>query len=141
MKQMSFMLFCCLFLTACPPIPHRSAYLYKIEYNAVGRGGSEYFLLEKGKLKYVENRQDTIAKNLKEKHYKEIYSFLKDINPDSLKIITIPSKKYQFDGALATTLKIFLPEQEGFSSPTFDHDNPPFELKGLINYIKSIAVK
>lgn len=125
----------------CPPLPHHYVPLYKIEYKSIGRGGSEYILLEKRTLKYVQNRQDTVIKRLKNKHYKVLHSFLKDINLDSLSLLEVPSRKHQFDGALATTLIITDPQPIVHTSPTFDDDNPPNKIRGIIEYIKSISKK
>lgn len=135
------LLFLSLLLTGCPPLPHHYVPLYKIEYQSIGRGGSEYISLEKSTLKYVENRQDTLTKRLKNKHYRALHNFLKEINLDSLSLLEVPSKKHQFDGALATTLIITDPKPETHKTPTFDHDNPPQEIKGIIDYIKSLSKK
>ena len=136
-----FVVSCCFFLMACPPLPHHYTYQYKIEYNAIGRSGSEYILLENNALKYVQNREDTISKSLKSRNYKRIYHFLKGINLDSLETLVAPSKKHEFDGALATTLTISDPSKRKYITSTFDDGNPPIEIKGLVNYIKDIAKK
>ena len=131
----------CMLLMGCPPLPHHYVPMYKIEYKSFGRSGSEYILLEKSTLKYVENRQDTIMKRLKRKHYKALHEYFKEINLNSLRTLEVPSKKHQFDGALATTLTITDPKPEVYRTPTFDDDNPPKKIKGIIAYIKSISKK
>jgi heat shock protein HslJ len=135
------LVFFCLLLMGCPPLPHHYVPLYKIEYKSFGRNGSEYILLEKSTLKYMENRQDTITKRLKNKHYRALHNYLKEINLDSLPLLEVPSKKHQFDGALATTLIITDAKPEVYKTSTFDNDNPPKEIKGIIEYIKSISKK
>jgi hypothetical protein len=135
------LLFMGVLFMGCPPLPHHYVPLYKIEYRSIGRGDSEYIFLEKSSLKYVEYRQDTVVKHLKNKHYKTLHFLLKDIHLDSLSVLEVPSKKYQFDGALATTFAITDTKPEVYKTSIFDHDNPPKEIKGIIEYIKSIAKK
>jgi len=126
---------------ACPPLPHHSVYGYKIEYTSTGRAGSEYILLKDGKIKYVESNQDTVSNTLRKRDYKTLYSFLKNLNLDSLETMKAPSKKYLYDGALATTLIITDLSLEPHKTPTFDHDNPPEMIKELIAYIQKISKK
>ena len=140
MKKRLFTIVCPLFLFACPPLPQHSAFS-KIEYEAYGRGGSEYVLLEEGKLKYVQNRQDTITKTLKNKDYKAIYEQIKDLELSSLENLKVPSTRHRTDGAFAAVLVVWNSEGNEFASPTFDDDNPPNEIKGLVDYIKSLVKK
>jgi len=133
--------FFCLLLTGCPPLPHHYVPLYKIEYKSYGRGGSEYILLEKGTVKYVQNNQDTIARQLRNKHFRMLHAYLQGINLESLSLIEVPSKKHQYDGALATNLIISDVRPFVYTSPTFDDDNPPKEIKGIVEYIRDLAKK
>lgn len=126
---------------ACPPIPHHRIYHDKIEYSAQGRSGSEYIMLYKGDIKYVQNHQDTITKPLRKKHAKKLFQLFKSIQVDSLKYLKVPSKKHQFDGALAARLSVGYGDTFINTSPTFDDNNPPEELKELLDYIKSLVKK
>ncbi|MFD2567003.1 hypothetical protein [Pseudotenacibaculum haliotis] len=129
-----------LLLVACPPIPHHFAYK-KIEYNAYTRGSSEYISLDRSVIKYVQNNQDTIRKPIRNKHNKHLYELLKNINLETLSGLKVPSKKHQYDGAMAATLSVYSFGDYKNTSPTFDDNNPPEELKELIDYIKGLVKK
>jgi len=133
--------FCCLLLMACPQSPHRVMSSYKIEYSSLGKGGSEYIQLKKRKLTYIKNQQDTLIRELKRKQYVKLYPLFLKIPLDSLSSLSVPSKRHQFDGALASTLTITDIYAKQWISPTFDHDNPPEELKAFIDFIKILTKK
>lgn len=141
-RHFIFLVLCCVFLTACPPLPRNVMSLFKIEYSSVGKGGSEYILIENKELVYIKNRQDTIKRKLRKKHYPELYSLFLKTPLDSLAYVQVPSKKHEYDGALATTFTITdIHSKQEYVSPTFDHDNPPEKLKKLIAYMKELATK
>ncbi len=127
-----------LFLFACLPVPQQTSF-FKIEYEAYTRGAAEYILLENGQIKHVLNRQDTVSKPLKEIHYKKLSAFLKELNLSSLETLSIPSTRHQSDGSMAASLLISDKDQKEYVTPTFDDNNPPKEIKPLIDYLKSIA--
>ena len=135
------LLFFCLFLMACPPLPHHYVYGYELEYTSSGRSGSEYILIKEGAVKYVQNNQDTVSNSLRKRDYKALYKFLENIHLDSLSLLEVPSKKFLYDGASATTLTITDGNLDKHKSPTFDSDNPPSQIKGLIEYIKETSKK
>jgi hypothetical protein len=137
-RILALIIFCSIFLIACPPLPWHTAFS-KIEYEAFSRGASEYILVEQGQIKYVENRQDTISKPLKKKHYKELYEFLKDLELSSLETLEVPSTRHQTDAALAASLAITDKDQNEYVTPTFDDDNPPQEIKELVAYLKGLT--
>lgn len=56
----------------------------------------------------------------------------------ALNSLEVPSKKHQFDGALAANLTI-KKEGEEFTTQTFDHGNPPAEVKALVDEIVTLA--
>lgn len=62
---------------------------------------------------------------------------LLDIDLLSLGDLPVPSKRHQFDGAQIASVKISAGDQV-YSSPSFDHDNPPVALRPLINFILAL---
>jgi hypothetical protein len=60
------------------------------------------------------------------------------INLDNLETLEVPSKKHQFDGAMAATLTITA-NGKTYTTPTFDHGNPPAEVKPLVDKIIEIS--
>lgn len=138
-RHSALVLLICFFLWACPPLPHHYVYLYKIEYNSVGRSGSSSISIEKRTLTYVENNHDTIVKVLRNKHQKALHEYLKSTRLDSLSLLEAPSKKFLYDGARATTFTITDLSPKKHTSVTFDHDNPPEEIKAFVAYITQLA--
>lgn len=139
-KVFPLLIICCLLLMACPPLPHHRVYFEKIEYSAQSRGASEYIMLYKGDIKYVQNHQDTITKSMRTKDAKRLLKILDKV-PQNLESLKVPSKKHQFDGALAGVLSITMADDTKTTSPTFDDNNPPEEIKELIDYIKNLVTK
>ena len=62
---------------------------------------------------------------------------LLDIDLSSLGDLPVPSKRHQFDGAQVASLKITT-EHQVYTSPSFDHDNPPVALRPLIDFILAL---
>ncbi len=138
MKKIFILLsFCSLFLFGCPASQEMDTFK-KIDYSAITRGSSKQITLENGEFTRLQNNKETIRKKLDKKMYNSLFKILKEIDLSSLETLTVPSKKHQYDGALASTITI---ESEGktYTSPTFDDDNPPTELKKLIDYLQSIT--
>ena len=129
----------CFSFMACPPLPYDSVYGYEIEYQSIGRSTSEYINIKEGLVRYAQKENDTLLHALKKRNYKALYRFLNRVNLDSLGKLNITSKKHQFDGALVTTLIIKDTQLTVHKSPSFDHDNPPEEIKDLIAYVKKIV--
>lgn len=55
----------------------------------------------------------------------------------NLENLEVPSKKHQYDGALAATLMV--KSGDTITTPTFDHGNPPAEIKVLVDEIVRLA--
>ena len=70
--------------------------------------------------------------------WNEITRLLSNIDTSKLKDLKVPSTKSHYDGALGATLKLTVEGRE-MTSPTFDHGNPPTEVKRLINKLLSIS--
>jgi len=60
------------------------------------------------------------------------------VNLAGLETLEAPSKKHQFDGALAANLKITVDGKE-YQTVTFDHGNPPTEIKALVEKIIALS--
>jgi hypothetical protein len=55
-----------------------------------------------------------------------------------LQDLEAPSKKHQYDGALAATFTVTVGDQL-FRTPSFDHGNPPAQIKGLVDEMVRLA--
>jgi len=65
---------------------------------------------------------------------------LEKIEKKSLEKIQAPSKKHQFDGAPSAQF-IVTYNGKKYYIPTFDHGNPPKELKAMIERIMELRLK
>ena len=65
-------------------------------------------------------------------------TLIKKINLKTINQLKVPSNKYQFDGAMYTTIEVIL-NGETYSSIGFDDDNPPKKLNSFINFLRSLV--
>lgn len=136
-KTLLLLSFSSLFFFGCLSSQELSEY-QKIDYKAITRGSSFQILLEKGVLTYIDNNKEPVKKTLSKKESKVIYKSLKNIDLGTIDKIEPPSKRHQFDGALLATLEI-VSKEKTYTSVSFDDDNPPKELKELVDYLKSLT--
>ncbi len=129
--------FCSLILFGCSSSQEVFAF-QKIDYKAQTRGASFQITLEKEILTYTENNKEVFQKSLSKKESKAIHKLLKSIDLNRIDKIVAPSKKHQSDRSLIAFLEI---ESKGtiYKSISFDDDNPPKELKKLVDYLKSLT--
>ncbi|MFY0628912.1 MAG: hypothetical protein JXR05_00945 [Flavobacteriaceae bacterium] len=136
-KTFLLLSFCSLFFFGCLSSQELSAF-QKIDYKAQTRGSSFQITLQKGTLTYIENNKEVFQRALSKKESKAIYKSLKGIDLNTIDKITPPSKNHQSDRSLIASLEV---ESEGtiYKSSSFDDDNPPKELKELVDYLKSLT--
>ncbi|MBQ4820006.1 DUF4377 domain-containing protein [Aquimarina sp. MMG016] len=111
-----------------------------IVYNAFSRG---YFItaeINKSAIKKFKDRnlQDFDSKKCNKKDWDNILSHIKKIDIKNISELKAPSEKRTFDGAAHAQLKIIVGDQT-YTSSSFDHGNPPEEIKALVNTILSLA--
>lgn len=141
MKKALLLLPITLLFYACPPMPY---HVYdKVEYKAITRGSSESIVIEIGNkiradLLYSKNSSEKEKRNLSKKESLELFDILRYIDLSQIDQLEVPSKKHQYDGALVTTIEITT-KGGTYRSVTFDHDNPPKELKSLTDYLLSLT--
>lgn len=126
------------------PIPESTTYSlpYTIEYNVFSKG---YAINNKiVEAKHILEYADLLPKKTPLKTLTlsktDLKLFRKDIQRigiESLEKIQAPSKKYQYDGAPAATFTVTF-NGKTYTVPTFDHGNPPKELKGFITRLMQI---
>tara|TARA_R110000787_G_scaffold45993_10_gene111957 strand:+ start:4498 stop:4974 length:477 start_codon:yes stop_codon:yes gene_type:complete len=135
-KTLILLSFCSLFLFGCPPPMEMTAF-EKIDYTAITRGSSQQITLEKEQLTSFQNNKEVLRKPLNKNTYNALFKLLKRLDLSALEKLVIPSKRHQSDGALAARITI-LSKGKTYTSPTFDHDNPPKEIKPLVDYLQSL---
>lgn len=110
-----------------------------IKYEAITRGSFIEITSNLDSLVY-KNTQESQKIKLSKTQIKEIKTLFGKINLSELENLKPPSTKSYTDAALQATLKITV-NNKTFTSQTFDHGNPPKELKALLEYLFSVVEK
>ena len=130
------LLICFSLVVSCSSIQQETGF-QKINYKAITRWYSTEILLQDNTLKYFKNAKEsrslTLAKEVKD----ALNTLIKKINLNTINQLKAPSNKYQFDGAMYTTVAVILNGKK-YTSTGFDDDNPPKELTPLINYLLTL---
>lgn len=114
----------------------------EFDYTALTRGSFKKITATQAGLTFTDGRgakPQTVA--ISTKDWNSMVNFYEknlQKNLDGLKDIEVPSKKHQYDGALAATLTIRAGKTY-YATPTFDHGTPPAEVKGLVNEMIKLA--
>jgi PBP1b-binding outer membrane lipoprotein LpoB len=110
------------------------------EYSAMTRGTYRKVIVKKDSVITATERdmKNVTAKKLSTADWNTLTALLKKIKPQDLPNLKAPSTKHQFDGALAANLQV-ITQGTAYQSVTFDHGNPPAEIKELTEKILSLS--
>jgi hypothetical protein len=112
------------------------------EYGAYTRGTKmDVKITNQQIIAYKGRPGDEVAapiKGISAEQWSALLDVAEKVDPKTLEAVSVPSKKHQFDGALAANLKITV-DGTAYQSPTFDHGNPPAEIKELVNKIVELS--
>ncbi|MBT8260829.1 MAG: META domain-containing protein [Flavobacteriaceae bacterium] len=112
---------------------------YIITYNAFSRGFFRTTEFKNNIVVFQNNRNEEPKTYACTKDdLDNIKKLLDNIPLNAIGKLEAPSKAHQYDGAPGATLIINY-KGETYSTNTFDHGNPPEELKELINFILSLT--
>lgn len=125
------------FTTSC--MAQKSSEEMIINYKASTRGSQLTIKASSNLFEYIDNgveKKITIPSNF----WEELVLLVEDIELAAIESFIPPSEKRFFDGALQADLTITINEKS-YSSQTFDHGNPPRELKKIIAKILDLIEK
>ena len=113
---------------------------FAFEYEAVTRGFYQKIKVNKETLVFSEDRIEKKSSTVKlnNKQWKKMLELVNEIKLKNLSSLKAPSEKRKFDGAAHSKLKV-LYKDDLYESPSFDHGNPPLEIKGLVDYIIELS--
>jgi len=116
-----------------------------ISLDAITRGKKEQVEVSSSELTCVSNgmnKTNMVKENvtLEKMQWEKIREEVSNINLTKMSQLEAPSTNYMFDGDMATTLSITIDKQT-YTSSTFDKQNPPEELKSLVNYVYGLMEK
>lgn len=104
-----------------------------IHYNAYTRGSSLDVTITQNSIVYKDSSgEKTIIK--KKLFWQKLNNYIENIELQSITSFSPPSNDRISDKALHATLTVFKGEDK-FTSKTFDHGNPPKELKPLLDFL------
>ncbi|RZJ52774.1 MAG: hypothetical protein EOO45_31650 [Flavobacterium sp.] len=111
------------------------------EYSALTRGSFKKVMVSSTEIATANGRDkaDMTTKKTTPQEWKKVYDAYKAVkNPQGIGELEAPTKKHQYDGALAATLTIKTADGE-YSTMSFDHGTPPAEIKGLVESIIAVS--
>jgi hypothetical protein len=112
-----------------------------IEYAAGSRGFYQKIIIEKKMASVSSERagkDKIVPMKISNSDWKELVSFFKTIELDSLAKLKAPTEKRFYDGAAIASLKIIY-KDKAYETKAFDHGFPPKEIEELVNKITSFA--
>ncbi len=110
------------------------------EYKAYTRGSNLSYVVTKDSVVHKEEMRgeiNTYKDKMDASEWDDLLAATEKVDLEKLETMEVPSKKHQFDGALAATLLITVDGKE-YRTATFDHGNPPAEIKDLVNDITGL---
>ena len=114
----------------------------KYEYRAYTRGSNIAILIDNKSISAASSNptevNTAIPFAINEKDWNTLLEETGKVKLAGFETLAVPSKKHQFDGALAATLKITVDGKE-YQTQTFDHGNPPVEIKPLVEKIIEVS--
>jgi len=111
------------------------------EYEAMTRGAYKKVIVTPDSITTVKDRdmKDVVVRKLKANEWKQLvaaYDQIKSVT--AISDLKAPSDKRAYDGAMIGSLKIIVAGQQNTSS-SFDHGNPPAEIKALTDKIIELS--
>lgn len=102
-----------------------------ISYNASTRGSNISLEITSKIFRKIENGNE-FSTQTSSSLWNELTSLISALKLENIESFEAPSDKRLYDGALHAVLKITV-NNKSFISQTFDHGNPPKELKPLLD--------
>jgi hypothetical protein len=138
MKKTTLLIFAnCFLIFSCSSTRNIDQF-QKIQYKSITRGYSTQIILQGDTLKYFQNNKETLSLVVAKKVKNSLNKLLKKVHPETLHILKAPSNKFQYDGAMHTTLEVIW-NGKTYESAGFDDDNPPKKLNSFINFLLSLV--
>jgi len=110
-----------------------------ITYEANTRGFYEKIWMDGNTLKFTNDRQglEVQSKELSKTQKADISKLLNSVELKTLSQLESSSKAHQYDGAAMATVEI-TSGKSSYKTKTFDHGNPPGQLKPLVEKLLSL---
>tara|TARA_R110002020_G_scaffold122487_6_gene277957 strand:- start:92130 stop:92561 length:432 start_codon:yes stop_codon:yes gene_type:complete len=125
-------------LTTCQQKQSQEPGPSSITYTALSRGSYWKITATADSVMVNKDREgDALGMRIKTSQWQKVQSLAKEIDLGTIADLDPPSNKRAFDGAAMATLEI--EKGKSYSSPTFDHGNPPDSLRKLVDYLLTLS--
>lgn len=114
-----------------------------LEYTANTRGFYQKIAIQNQMVTVSKDRSgndNPVATKISNKDWEELLTYFETLNLDSLSTYKGPSEKRFHDGAAIANLKVVY-KNKTYESTSFDHGNPPLEIKKIVDKINTFAKK
>ncbi|WP_299833351.1 hypothetical protein [uncultured Tenacibaculum sp.] len=116
---------------------NQTSTIYEVIFNAQSRGALENISLTNNTITY-KNYNTTKTYKISKNNLEQLFNLIQKLDLKTISEIQAPSNKRATDAALHASLTIKT-SNESFTSNVFDDDNPPSELKDIIDLLKTFS--
>lgn len=140
MKKFAAIVLLALFAVGCASALKKESDKISFEYEAITRGSYKKVIVKQDTVITIKDRglENVITKGLKNGEWNGILKSLEGVDLDGLSEIKPPSVKHQVDAAPIANLKVIRGDKT-YQSSSFDHGNPPHEIKDVVEKIISAS--
>lgn len=120
----------------------KDSYHTAATYETTSRGFYEYISISKSNIAISNDRglQSVSNYSCEESDWDALNNLIENTDLEALQMLKAPSDKRLSDAAAEATMAIKIGDVL-YSSPAFDHGNPPKEIEALVNKMLSIKEK
>ncbi len=136
MKKFTAIILLAVFAIGCASALKKESDKISFEYEAITRGTYKKVIVKQDTVITIKDRamDNVVTQPLKNGEWNSLLKSLETVNLDGLSDIKPPSVKHQVDAAPIANLKI-IRGNKTYQSSSFDHGNPPQEIKGVVEKI------
>ena len=124
----------------CSQLEQDKKVIRSVTYNAMTRGSSFKCIINDKKITVISKGSDLKngEREISRQQWEDLGKVINRIQLENIGKLNAPSKESSIDAALIASVVITI-DDKVFESSTFDHGNPPKELKPLTNKILALA--
>lgn len=140
MKKFATIVLLALFAVGCASALKKESDKISFEYEAITRGSYKKVIVKQDTVITIKDRdlKDVVTAGLKNGEWNSLLKSLEDVNLEGLDEIKAPSVKHQVDAAPIANLKVIRGDKT-YQSKSFDHGNPPQEIKDVVDKIMAAS--
>jgi hypothetical protein len=127
-------------ITGCASALQKQSENITVTYEAITRGSNMKITAKQGSVEANSSRAEktSVTKTISSEQWKELVDEVGKINLDKINRLKAPSDKRFYDGAMIASLTVQLKDTT-YRSSSFDHGNPPAEIKALVDKVISLS--